>query len=342
MWNSLITTASWPGNLGSQTFFASYIRCPGDIRSPRKVECECLCIGYVHGDFHQGVEACRKRTCAVPVQARRPWTPHLSLLRETSRTLRSTPCGPKGRIDGACHEKHPCPADVPALQPPASAVRGQVPLVPVADGPAVRKQCLFMYRIASAFGGAVGAAMTRTLEQTAVSDLHARAYAALPWRMSAEGTMEVLLLCAQKDSGWAIPQSMHSAERTGLRSAEGAAFHDAGVAGRLGPEPVGRYGMIRELACGRTECCEVTVFGLHVWGTLTNWPSERKVLRRWMDLDEASQSVAEPGLAAVLASLLSGSAVQLGGAAFGRTRHAAHGGSPGLASPIGTARVGTC
>lgn len=341
MLNGLITPASWPGNLGSQTFSASYVRCPGDIRSPRKVGCGCLCIEHVHGDFHQGVEACRDRTRALPGQVRQPWTPHLSLLREIS-TLRSTPCGPKGRIDGACYEKHPCPADLSSLQPSASAVRGQVPLVPFSDGPAVRKQCLFMYRLASAFGGAVGAAMTRTVEQTAVSELHARAYAALPWRMSAEGTMEVLLLCARKDSRWAIPQSMHSAARTGLRSAEGAAFHEAGVAGRLGPEPVGRYSMIRKLTCGRTECCEVTVFGLHVWGTLTNWPSERKVLRRWMDLDEASQSVAEPGLAAVLASLLAGPAVQLDGAAFGHTRHAAQGGSSGLASPIGTARVGAC
>jgi hypothetical protein len=160
-----------------------------------------------------------------------------------------------------------------------------------------------VHRVASAFGRAVGVAMTRTVEQTTVSAPQARAYAALPWRMSGEGAMEVLLLCVRRDGRWGIPQGAHSAARTGLRSAGRAAFHEAGVTGRLGPEPVGRYRMIRDLACGRTESCEVTVFGLHVWGTLISWPRDGKVLRRWMDLDEARKSVAVPGLAAVLSSL---------------------------------------
>ena len=342
MWNGLVTTASWPGNLGSQTFVASYVRCSGDIRSPRKADGECLCKPHVHGDFHQDVEACRERTRAVPGQVRQPWIPHLSLLGELSTTLRSTPAAREGRIDGACNEKHPCPADLPSLQPSSSAVRGQVPLVPVAYGPALWKQCLFVHRVPSAFVSAVGAAMTRTLKQTAVAELQTRAYAALPWRMSSEGTMEVLLLCARKDGRWATPQGAHLAARTGLRSAERAAFHDAGVAGRLGPESVGRYSVHRELACGRKEYCEVNVFGLHVWGTLTNWPSDRKLLRRWMDLEEARQCVAEPGLAAVLSSLIAGPALQVDGAAFGRTRDAVQGDPSGVASPAGTAGVGAC
>lgn len=214
--------------------------------------------------------------------------------------------------------------------------------MPVAGGPAFRRHALYVHRVASVFGCAVGVVMTRTVEQTTVSAPQARAYAALPWRMSGEGAMEVLLLCARRDGRWGIPQGAHSAARTGLRSAGRAAFHEAGVTGRLGPEPVGRYRMIRDLACGRTESCEVTVFGLHVWGTLISWPRDRKVLRRWMDLDEARKSVAVPGLAAVLSSLVAGCADQADGAAFGRTRDVAQGDPSLVASPAGTARVGAC
>jgi hypothetical protein len=70
MWNGMVKTASWLGWPGSQMFFAGNASCPGDIRSPRKAGCECLCNPHVHGDFHQGVEACRERARALPEQVR--------------------------------------------------------------------------------------------------------------------------------------------------------------------------------------------------------------------------------------------------------------------------------
>lgn len=52
--------------------------------SPRKEGCELLYRRHVHGDFHQGFEACRERSHPPPEQASSPRFPHLILLREIS------------------------------------------------------------------------------------------------------------------------------------------------------------------------------------------------------------------------------------------------------------------
>lgn len=144
-------------------------------------------------------------------------------------------CGLTRRIDGACDENLPCPAYMPSLPPPASKVSEQVPLVPVADGRAFRIPGPFV-RPAFRFDGCPGgAAMTGGRERQIVADAPFKAeYAALPWRMGGEGTMEVLLLCPRQDGQWTVPRGTCSGTRTELRSAERAAFQDAGVTGRLG------------------------------------------------------------------------------------------------------------
>jgi len=127
--------------------------------------------------------------------------------------------------------------------------------------------------------------------------------------MNCDGRMEVLLLRPRLGGRWGLPTGRYSATRTGLPSAERAAFHDAGVTGRLDSQSLGRYRTIRVLAQGREELCDVTVIGLHVWGTLVSWPGDTKVLRRWMPLAEATTLVDEAGLTTVLGSSMSGATV---------------------------------
>ncbi|MBZ9799078.1 hypothetical protein [Mesorhizobium sp. ES1-4] len=187
--------------------------------------------------------------------------------------------------------------------------------------------------------------MTGGRERQIVADAPFKAeYAALPWRMGGEGTMEVLLLCPRQDGQWTVPRGTCSGTRTELRSAERAAFQDAGVTGRLGQEPVGRYRTIRVLADGRKESCDVTVFGLHVWGTLVSWPRDTKVLRQWMPLNEARTLVADPGLAELLASVMSGATIpQPDEAPLSGIPDAGRGGHvSGVASPAGMARLSAC
>jgi hypothetical protein len=153
--------------------------------------------------------------------------------------------------------------------------------------------------------------MTAGMARQAVADASYRAeYAALPWRISGEGTMEVLLIRQRQEKRWTVPSGTRSGTRTELRAAERAAFQLAGVTGRLAPASAGRFLTTLTLADGRKDSCDVTVFGLHVWGTLVRWPEETKVLRRWMPLSEARALAADPGLAELLASFMSGATVQ--------------------------------
>lgn len=153
--------------------------------------------------------------------------------------------------------------------------------------------------------------MTVGMARQTVAEASYRAeYAALPWRISGEGTMEVLLVRQRLEKRWTIPSGTRSGTRTEHRTAERAAFQDAGVTGRLALQPVGRFRTTRTLADGRKDFCDVTVFGLHVLGTLVHWPFKTKVLRRWTPLSEARALAADPGLAELLASVMSGATVQ--------------------------------
>lgn len=126
-------------------------------------------------------------------------------------------------------------------------------------------------------------------------------YGALPWRVNGGGYLEVLLLCPRPDGRWTVATVRETGTLTPLQAAERAAFGEAGVIGRLGPEPIGRY----RCDTGGPEMRSVTVFGLHVCGTLVSWPQEKLRHRRWWPIGEACGLAGEPGLAELLGSLTS-------------------------------------
>jgi len=148
--------------------------------------------------------------------------------------------------------------------------------------------------------------MMQWIGSTVVSDGLLKEHAALPWRMSGDGTLEVLLLRPRQDGSWRIPAARCSGTRTGIQSADRAAFHDAGVTGTVGPEPIGRYVALRHQAGDGRKAVDVTVHGLNVWGSLVGWPNDVKVTRRWMPPAEAAVAVEDPGLRHLFRSLVSG------------------------------------
>jgi hypothetical protein len=150
--------------------------------------------------------------------------------------------------------------------------------------------------------------MMQLIGSTVVSDDIPKENAELPWRMSGDGTLEVLLLRPRRDGSWRIPIARCSGTRTGIQSADRAAFFDAGVTGRIGPEPIGRYVALRHQAGDSRKPVEVTVHGLHVWGSLVSWPNNVTVTRRWMPPAEAAVAVEDPGLRDLFRSLVSGAA----------------------------------
>lgn len=170
-----------------------------------------------------------------------------------------------------------------------------------------------------------------------------REHAALPWRINCEGKLDVMLLRLRRGGSWRIPAARWSGTRTGLRSADRAAFQEAGITGRVSSEPLGLYVAPRLQPCGSRKAVEVTVHGLQVWGTLASWPNDVKVMRRWMLPDEAAVSVEDTGLRDLLASLVSGTALVQPELPSGSRPFAVGNASvSGLASSATTARFAPC
>jgi hypothetical protein len=184
--------------------------------------------------------------------------------------------------------------------------------------------------------------MQSVIYQAASGDIQ-KEHAALPWRMNCDGNLEVMLLRPRRGGSWRIPAARCSGTRTGLQSADRAAFQEAGITGRVGSEPLGRYVALRLHPCGSRKAVEVTVHGLHVWGSLASWPNDVKVIRRWMAPAEAAVSVEETGLRGLIASLVSGAApIQPELPSCSRPVAVRNGSGSGLASSPTTGRFAPC
>ncbi len=88
----------------------------------------------------------------------------------------------------------------------------------------------------------------------------------------------------------------------GQSSAQSAAFEaleEAGVAGQIAAEPIGRYHYTKEKKT-RSIACGVDVYPLLVTHQLLTWPekSQREIV--WLPLAEAALRVAEPELRQIL------------------------------------------
>jgi predicted NUDIX family NTP pyrophosphohydrolase len=133
----------------------------------------------------------------------------------------------------------------------------------------------------------------------------AQQYAALPWRISQQGRLEVLLVTSRRRGRWTVPKGWQVKGRSPVQSAEREAFDEAGVVGQSGSDSIGSYRYSRQLDDVSAEPRNVTVFGLHVRGTLLNWPESGQRKRQWWPIDEACVVVGEPGLAELLKGLRS-------------------------------------
>ena len=129
---------------------------------------------------------------------------------------------------------------------------------------------------------------------------------ALPWRINGEGHLEVLLLGPNSSGNWIIPTARKVRQQTSMQAAERSALNEAGVVGRVGTDPIGTYWCSWRRENGIVEERSVVVFGIHVWGTLRDWP-RRSPYRHWWPIGHACDLRFDPGLTAILKSLRSGS-----------------------------------
>jgi len=130
-----------------------------------------------------------------------------------------------------------------------------------------------------------------------------RQYGAIPWRKDPRGRTRVLLVTSLGRGRWIVPKGQPARDRPAYLSAAMDAFEEAGVIGDIQTRPLVDYTYVRQTAHGDLQQCHVTVFGLRVRGTLTNWPERAQRMRSWFDAEEAAEIVDNADLARAIRAL---------------------------------------
>ena len=125
-----------------------------------------------------------------------------------------------------------------------------------------------------------------------------RQVGALPVRARA-GRTEVLLITSS-NARWIIPKGGRSSELAHAESAAREAHEEAGVAGRIFPEPIGQF--TTTSANGRVKR-KVDVYVLDVEEEFSDWPEKRRRRRAWVTIPRARKMVSDRSLKRLFSSL---------------------------------------
>ena len=106
---------------------------------------------------------------------------------------------------------------------------------------------------------------------------------------------EILLVTSSSGKRWTIPKGVVEPGMSPARSAVKEAYEEAGIEGRVHPEPIGGYSYDK---WGGT--CRVEVFLFEVTNVLDDWPEAQARRREWCSVEEAAHRVPEPQLKALL------------------------------------------
>jgi len=127
-------------------------------------------------------------------------------------------------------------------------------------------------------------------------------FAALPWRRTKAGDVEMLLITSRETRRWVIPKGWPIKGKSSAKSAAREAFEEAGVKGKLKKKPVGTYAYDKRLKNGRLQRVRVTVFSLEVQDEADVFPEATQREKLWTPPAEAARAVDEPELMVLLAT----------------------------------------
>jgi 8-oxo-dGTP pyrophosphatase MutT (NUDIX family) len=128
-----------------------------------------------------------------------------------------------------------------------------------------------------------------------------RQYGALPFAISGEGRVRVLLVTTRGRRGWIIPKGWPIRKLSAAATAEREAYEEAGLIGNIvGEEPIGSYRYEKGGTPRGTTIFEVSVFLFAVRRQLREWPEKSERQTQWFEPEEASKLVAPAGLADIL------------------------------------------
>jgi 8-oxo-dGTP pyrophosphatase MutT (NUDIX family) len=124
--------------------------------------------------------------------------------------------------------------------------------------------------------------------------------AALPYRETDAGGIELMLITSRETGRWVIPKGWPMKGKKDHAAAAQEAWEEAGVLGRIGKKPLGRYEYGKVLT-DTTVRCSVAVYPLFVELTDGAWPEFGQRRRRWYPPETAAELVDEAKLAKLIA-----------------------------------------
>lgn len=122
-----------------------------------------------------------------------------------------------------------------------------------------------------------------------------RQYGAILFRRTPEGP-EFLLITSRRTKRWIFPKGEPMVLKSGPACAAQEAYEEAGVEGRVGPEPVGCYQTVKERYDPPLRI-DVEMFPLEVETVHEDWPERGTRQRCWASRTEACGLIQDAGLA---------------------------------------------
>ena len=129
-----------------------------------------------------------------------------------------------------------------------------------------------------------------------------RQVAALPWRRSADGGVEILLITSRETRRWVTPKGGRMSGKTDAEAAAQEALEEAGIEGTVTDRPLGSFRYLKVLKRRASRWCTVDLYGLEVRAEHPDWQEREERERVWVGREEAARMVDEPDLQALIAA----------------------------------------
>jgi 8-oxo-dGTP pyrophosphatase MutT (NUDIX family) len=126
-------------------------------------------------------------------------------------------------------------------------------------------------------------------------------YGALPFSITEEGEIRVLLVTTRRRHNWIIPKGWPIRDLTPAATAAREAYEEAGLVGTIADdEPFGLFHYVKRRNTRRAVTFEVSVFLFAVERQLRKWPEKSERETKWFTPKDAATLVAPTGLADLL------------------------------------------
>lgn len=150
----------------------------------------------------------------------------------------------------------------------------------------------------------------KRLVKRAIRNTPIRQVAAIPYRISEEGGIEVLLVTSRTTRRFIVPKGWPMKRKKGRATAAEEAREEAGVSGTTSKQPFGAYSYWKRLSESFVKI-DVKAYLLAVETIQDDWQESTRRRRAWLRPAEAAALIDEPELAALVLSLSDRSGAEL-------------------------------